>query len=95
MTLEEDFTMTEPNDTTPTPAPTPDERLRNRYREGRGVDTGAMVWGAILLVVGLWFFLDNTLGIELPAIDWGDVWPVIVIAVGAILIFQGMRRRTG
>ena len=87
--------MTEPTDTTPTPSPTPDERARNRYREGRGVDTGAMVWGAILLIVGLWFFLDNTLGIDLPAIDWGDVWPVIVIAVGAILIFQGMRRRTG
>jgi hypothetical protein len=27
--------------------------------------------------------------------NWGDFWPVILIAVGAIVIFQGMRRRTG
>ena len=86
--------QTEPTEPALAPAPTPDERAAKRYRE-RGVDTGAMVWGGILLIVGIWFFLDQTLGIDLPAIDWGDVWPVILIVVGAVVIFQAMRRRTG
>jgi type VI protein secretion system component VasF len=88
------MTMTEPTEPQ-SPTPTPDERAAKRYRDGRGVDTGAIVWGAILLAVGAWFFLDQTLGIDLPAIDWGDIWPIILIVVGAVVIFQGMRRRTG
>jgi type VI protein secretion system component VasF len=86
--------MTEPTEPQ-SPTPTPDERAAKRYRDGRGVDTGAIVWGAILLAVGAWFFLDQTLGIDLPAIDWGDIWPIILIVVGGVVIFQGMRRRTG
>jgi hypothetical protein len=49
----------------------------------------------ILLAVGTWFFLEQTLGIDLPSVDWGSLWPVILIVVGAVVIFQGMRRRTG
>jgi cell wall-active antibiotic response 4TMS protein YvqF len=85
--------MTEPNEAeSPTP---PNDRSRWGGRRDRGVDKIALVWGAILLAVGLWFFLKETLGIELPAIDWGDIWPVIIIVVGAVLIIQAMRRRTG
>lgn len=87
--------MTEPTDPALTPASSPDERAAKRYRDNRGVDTGTLVWGAILVAVGIWFFLDNTLEIDMPSIDWGDLWPVIIIVVGAVVIFQGMRRRTG
>ncbi len=87
--------MTEqPEQTDPEQTSTPDERVSRRYRD-RGIDTGAIVWGAILLAVGTWFFLDQTLGIDLPSIDWGSLWPVILIVVGAVVIFQAMRRRTG
>jgi len=54
-----------------------------------------VVWGLILLVIGVWFFLDTTLGIELPRIDWRYAWPVIVILIGAIVVIQGVRRRPG
>jgi hypothetical protein len=85
--------MTEPNDPqSPTP---PDDDSRLRDRRDRGVDTGTVVWGAILLAIGAWFFLEQTLGIRLPSVDWGDFWPVILIIVGAVVIYQGMRRRTG
>ena len=86
--------MTEPTDA-PSPTPPNDDRSRWRERRDRGVDTGAVVWGVILLAVGAWFFLEQTLGIRLPSVDWGDLWPVILIVVGAVVIFQGMRRRTG
>ena len=59
----------------------------------RGVDTGTVVWGVILVTVGTWFFLDRTLGLDLPDIDWGQLWPVILIVVGAAVILQGVGRR--
>jgi hypothetical protein len=91
--------MTNPTDSTdPTeprpPTLSPDERLSRRYRS-RGLDAVGIVWGVILLAVGVWFFLKQTLGWEMPAVDWGDLWPVILIVVGAVVIFQAMRRRTG
>ena len=86
--------MTEPSEAQ-SPTPPADERLRLRQRDDRRYDTVSLVWGGILLVVGIWFFLDQTLGINLPSVNWGDFWPVILIVVGAIVIFQGMRRRTG
>jgi hypothetical protein len=86
--------MTEPNDPL-SPTPPTEERSGKRLRDNRGVDTGTVVWGAILLAIGAWFFLEQTLGIRLPSIDWGDFWPVILIVVGAVVIYQGMRRRTG
>jgi hypothetical protein len=72
-----------------------DDRSRLRDRHDRGWDTGALIWGLILLAVGIWFFLDNTLGIDLPSIDWGDIWPVILILVGGAVIYSAMHRRTG
>ncbi|MEX2012119.1 MAG: DUF5668 domain-containing protein [Chloroflexota bacterium] len=85
--------MTEPTDPR-SPTPVDDERSSKRLRDDRRHDTGAIVWGAVLLAVGAWFFLEQTLGIRLPSFDWADFWPVILIVVGAIVIFQGMRRRT-
>ena len=72
---------------TPTGTPDPAEQRRSRS------DTGAVVWGLILIGVGVWFFLDQTLGLEMPDLDWGAVWPVILIGVGAALILQGVGRR--
>jgi cell wall-active antibiotic response 4TMS protein YvqF len=86
--------MTEPADLE-SPTPPADERARKRVRDERSYDTIALVWGGIMLVVGIWFFLDQTLGINMPSVNWGDFWPVILIIVGAFVIFRGMRRRTG
>jgi hypothetical protein len=85
--------MTEPSDLE-SPSPPPDERLRTRPRDDRRYDRVALIWGGILLVVGIWFFLDQTLGINMPSINWGDFWPVILIVVGLFVILRGMRRRT-
>jgi Na+/H+ antiporter NhaD/arsenite permease-like protein len=85
--------MTEPLDPQ-SPAPPADERLRTRPRDGRSYDRVALLWGGILLVVGIWFFLDKTLGINMPSINWGDFWPVILIVIGLFVIVRGMGRRT-
>jgi TRAP-type C4-dicarboxylate transport system permease small subunit len=57
------------------------------------VDNGAVVWGLILIVVGGWFFLDQTLGFEMPDLDWSAIWPIGLIVIGAAVILQGLGRR--
>lgn len=79
--------------------PPDDRRTRTtdwRQREGtrRAVDTGAVVWGLILIAVGGWFFLDQTLGLELPDVNWADLWPVILLVIGAGIVLQGLGRRS-
>jgi hypothetical protein len=51
-----------------------------------------VVFGIILLGVGLWFFLDQTLGFELPRIRWSQLWPLIIIGLGAWIVLSTMRR---
>lgn len=59
---------------------------------GRRLDLGAMIFGAILLLVGVWYLLRNTFGFEMPEIDWDTVWPLIVIAIGFSVVARAMRR---
>ncbi len=76
----------------------PDGRDRTDWRERAGtrraIDTGTVIWGLILIAVGGWFFLDHTLGLDLPRIDWGDLWPVILLVIGGAVILQGLGRRS-
>ena len=56
-------------------------------------DTAARVWGLLVLAVGLWFFADITLGMDMPAISWRDVWPVALIVLGLAVLVRGMASR--
>jgi hypothetical protein len=56
-------------------------------------DTAARVWGLLVLAVGIWFFADITLGVEMPAIAWRDVWPVALIVLGLAVLVRGMASR--
>jgi hypothetical protein len=90
--------MTEPYEppsaATPPPAtPSDDDTWRRRNRGNPLIDTGAVVWGLILIAIGGWFFLDTTLGFDMPDLDWGSLWPVILIVIGGFVLLQGMGRR--
>ena len=56
-------------------------------------DTAARVWGLLVLAVGLWFFAEVTLGYDMPAIPWRDVWPLGLIVIGLAVVVRGMTRR--
>jgi hypothetical protein len=58
----------------------------------RGPSTVAIVVGGIVLLVGLYYFVDRTLGIDLPAISWGDLWPVILIVIGGLILARAWDR---
>ena len=61
------------------------EAPRTRRRDdGRG----AVLFGAILIITGAWFLLQQLI----PALDLDRWWPAILIAVGLILLVGATRR---
>lgn len=49
---------------------------------------GGLIGGVILIVLGSLFLADRFI----PHIDFGDLWPVLLIAIGLILIFSSIPR---
>lgn len=62
---------------------------RDRRDDGRA---GSIVFGLALLGVGTWFFLEQTLGLDLPDLRWDELWPLILIGIGAWIVVGAMRR---
>jgi phage shock protein C len=65
----------------PVAEPVPAER-----REGRA----GVVVGVGLVLLGAWFLVRE----YLPPIDWGLLWPVVLIGIGALILVTSARRRT-
>lgn len=63
------------------------ERLRN-------LDVGAIIFGLVVLGVGLYYFLQRTLGLSMPELDWDRVWPLLVIALGVGIVFSAWARNS-
>ncbi len=45
--------------------------------------------GIGLVLVGVWFLLRE----YLPDIDWGLLWPLFLVGIGALILVTSMRRR--
>jgi len=60
----------------------------------RAADTASRFWGLLLLLVGLWFAAEVTFGYALPNLPWGELWPIVLIALGLLVIVRGMSRRS-
>jgi uncharacterized integral membrane protein len=52
-------------------------------------DIGWLLFGAIVLFVGGFFFLRNTLGWDIGDLDWEMIWPALVIALGISILWGG------
>ena len=61
---------------------------RRRTRGSSGDNTGALILGTILIILGGLFLLRQFI-----AIDIGRLWPLAVIALGALLIVSAFGRR--
>lgn len=55
---------------------------------------GTIVFGVILVAVGLWFFADQTLGLDMPRLRWSELWPILIILLGGWIVLGSMRRRS-
>lgn len=65
---------------------------RHRDRD-RGPSLAAIIVGLVLLGIGGWYFLDRTLGIDLPELRWSNLWPLILVVVGAVIVLNALRDR--
>jgi hypothetical protein len=54
--------------------------------------TASILFGLVFLGLGLWFFVDHTLGYELPRIRWSQLWPAVLIVIGIWVVLGSMRR---
>ena len=54
---------------------------------------GSITIGLIVVAIGLWSFADQTLGLDMPRVGWSELWPVLLILVGAWLLYTSLRRR--
>jgi len=66
---------------------------RDRDRRGRGSNLGAIVIGLIILGIGVYYFLERTLGIPMPRIQWGSIWPIFVVVLGGLILLRAFERR--
>jgi hypothetical protein len=72
------------------PVPPMPERTRRDERDaGR---TASVLFGMVVLGLGLWFFAEHTLGYELPRISWSQLWPITLIVIGLWVVLGSMRR---
>jgi len=82
--------MTSPTPTMSPPPAIPPEPSAGPPRPD-GPRYGSIIVGLVILVVGLWYFADRTLGLELPRLEADQLWPIVVIALGAWLILRPNR----
>jgi hypothetical protein len=61
----------------------------------RRLDLFGVALGVVLLFVGVWYFLDNTLGLNLGEIDGDKIWPILIIGLGGGILLRAWRRSTG
>jgi phage shock protein C len=63
----------------------------HQHQSGGGSGIGVTFFGALLIIFGALALIDG----YLP--DWADsgrfLWPAFILAVGALLVFAGIRRR--
>lgn len=84
-----------PTESTPPPASSPPSRPPAPSWRPPRADTGrtwSLVFGTIILIVGLWFFAVRTLGLDLPEISWSQLWPVVLIVIGGWIVFGALTR---
>lgn len=74
---------------TPPPGIPPEPSPRAQGTDGPRL--GSIIVGLAILGIGLWYFADRTLGLNLPDLDASQLWPVAVIALGAWLIVRPNR----
>jgi uncharacterized integral membrane protein len=60
----------------------------------RGTASGELIFGGILVLIGIYVFAQQTLGLNLPDIEWSQVWPLILVVVGGAMLVGAWNRRS-
>jgi uncharacterized membrane protein len=66
---------------------------RDKDRREPKANLAAIVVGLIILAVGIYFFLDRTLGVSMPPVRWSSLWPILLIVIGGLVLIRSIQRR--
>jgi thiol:disulfide interchange protein len=55
--------------------------------------SSSLVLGIVILAIGVWYFADRTLGLNLPRLSWDQLWPLALVAFGIWIIAGPYLRR--
>jgi phage shock protein C len=69
------------------PSASPRAARRARRKEG-GDNTGPLILGAVLIMIGALFLIQRFVSFDL-----GQLWPIAIIGLGAVLIVSAFARR--
>jgi cell division protein FtsX len=58
----------------------------------RSLDVGAILIGLLILGVGIYYLLVNTFGFQLAELDWDQIWPLAVVALGIGILWGAWSR---
>lgn len=75
-----------------TPPPVPPPRSASRTPDAARGRSASLILGVLFLIIGGWFFATTTLGLDLPDLDWGQFWPVILIVLGLAIVLRSLDR---
>jgi hypothetical protein len=81
-----------PADPAPPPPPSPPPAPAWQPPPADHGRNASLILGVIVLIIGGWFFATRTLGLDLPDLDWGQLWPVILIVLGGWIVYSSFRR---
>jgi hypothetical protein len=81
--------MSAMTDPAPPPPPTPWQQPPKQ----RNSNVATILVGLVFLVIGIWYFLDTTLGLTMPDIEWDNLWPILLIAIGGVIVFRAATDR--
>jgi hypothetical protein len=90
------FAMTEPVPPPPTSSPPPTSPSPPppwQPPKQRGRNVASIILGLVFLAIGIWYFLDTTLGLTMPDIEWDNIWPILLIVVGGVVVFRAATDR--
>jgi hypothetical protein len=86
--------MTQPTEPPPSSSPPPPPPTSSwRPPRSRDSNIASIVVGLIILGIGVWYFLDTTLGLTMPRINWDNLWPVLLIVIGGVILFRSATDR--
>ena len=66
---------------------------RDQDRREPKANLAAIIVGLVILAAGVYFLLDRTLGVPMPPIRWGSLWPILLIVIGGIVLIRSIQRR--
>jgi hypothetical protein len=83
--------MTEPASAPPPASPSPWQPPQPPKQ--RGTNVASILVGLVFLGIGTWYFLDTTLGLTMPDIEWDNIWPILLIVIGGVIVFRAATDR--